>query len=77
MLKVALFILGVTGYAVSNSEGKGGKMNMPDGFGGSQFFSRPSGRMTGIRSWIGRMSSFAAVVRMAKVTVVFSASPNL
>ena len=60
---------------VMSSEGNGGKTIMPDGLGGSQLFSRPSGRMTGMRSWIGCMISFAVVVRMAKDTTVFSASP--
>ena len=47
---------------------------MPEGLGGSQFFS-VSGRITGMRSCIGCMMSFAVVVRMANVTTVFSASP--
>jgi hypothetical protein len=50
-----------------------GNMNMPVGLGGSQDFSLPSGRITGIRSWMWVTTSFALVVRMAKLTGFFSA----
>ena len=54
-LKLARFIFGVTGYAVMSSAGNGGKMVMPVGCAGNQVFSRPRGKITGIRSWIGGM----------------------
>ena len=49
LLKVARFIFGVTGWLVRSSGLMRENMNMPVGSGGSQAFSRPSGRMTGIR----------------------------
>jgi hypothetical protein len=49
-LKLALFIFGVTGYAVMSSAGNGGNIVMPVGVAGNQVFSRPSGKMAGMRS---------------------------
>ena len=41
---------------------------------GSQSFSRPSGRITGMRSCTGRIMSLASVVRIANVTGDFSSA---
>jgi hypothetical protein len=53
-----------------------GNNNMPLGLGGSHDCSRPSGRMTGIRSWMWATASFAFVVRTAKLIGFFSAVSN-
>jgi len=50
-----------------SSGGNGGKDVMPDGDAGSQVFSRPSGKITGMRSCTGRITSLASVVRIANV----------
>src|SRR5262249_23598488 len=43
------------------------------GLGASHSFSRPSGRTTGMRSWMWLTASFALVVRIAKLTGLLSA----
>ena len=49
-LNRALFIFDVTGYAVMSSAGNGGRSTMPEGCAANHCFSRPSGKMTGMRS---------------------------